>query len=248
MEARRLHLPWTSWAEKPGRSVSTRKPRTRAVFSVFATFGPDDGHVGDGAGGDPHLFAVEDVLIAGLAGGGGHPAGIGSEAGLGEAEAAEFFAGGEGREPGVLLLLGAEGVDGVHDQRGLHADKAAQAGVAAFQLLHHQAVLDVGHAGAAVALEVGAEEAQFAHEGNKFARKAALAETLLDDGDEIVFDEVAGRAADEELVFREAGIEVKEVEALEFESHDCTCRSVGKLETDEGSRWRDGSATRSLTT
>jgi len=38
--------------------------------------GPDDGHVGDGAGGDPHFFAIEDVLISGLAGGGGHPSWI----------------------------------------------------------------------------------------------------------------------------------------------------------------------------
>jgi hypothetical protein len=113
------------------------------------------------------------------------------------------------REPGVLLLVGAEGVDGVHHQAGLHADKAAEAGVAAFQLLHHQAVLDVGHAGAAVALEVGAEEAQLAHDGDQFARKALGAEALLDDGDEVVFDKVARGFADEQFVLAEAGVEVE---------------------------------------
>ncbi len=76
--------------------------------------GPDDGDVCDVAGRDPHLFAIEDVLVAGFAGGGGHAAGIGPEAGLGEAEAAELFAFGEGGEPGVFLLVGAEGVDGIH--------------------------------------------------------------------------------------------------------------------------------------
>ena len=175
---------------KPGRSVSTRKPRT-IVFVFIFDFGPDDGHIGDVAGGDPHFFAVEDVLIAGFAGGGGHAAGVGAEAGLGQPEAAQLFAAGQGREPGVFLLVGAEGVDGIHDQRGLHADKAAQAGVAALQLLHHQAVLDVGHAGAAVALEVGAEEAQLAHHRDQLARKALRAEALLNDGDEVVLDEVA---------------------------------------------------------
>ena len=34
-----------------------------AIVFVF-DLGPDDGDVGDGAGGDPHLFAVEDVLVA----------------------------------------------------------------------------------------------------------------------------------------------------------------------------------------
>ena len=114
---------------------------------------------------------------------------------------------------------------GYMHQRGLHADEAAKAGVAAFQFLHHEAIFDVGHAGAAVALEVGAEEAELAHGGNEFAREALGAKALLDDGDEVVFDEVARGAADEEFVFAEAGIEMEKVEALKFESHDCTCRS-----------------------
>ena len=54
--------------------------------------------------------------------------------------------------------------------------------------------------------------------GNEFARKALVAEALLDDGDEVVFDEVAGGAADEEFVFTEAGVEMEKVEALKFES------------------------------
>ncbi len=189
------------------------------IVFVF-DFGPDHGDVGDVAGGDPHFFAVEDVFVAGFARGGGHAAGVRAEAGLGQPEAAELFAGGEGRKPGVLLLVGAEGVDGIHDQRGLDADEAAQAGVAAFEFLHHEAVFDVGHAGAAIAFEVGAEEAQFAHDGHQFARKALGAETLLDDGDEVVFDEVAGCAADEQLIFTEAGIEMEKIETLKFESHD----------------------------
>jgi hypothetical protein len=45
--------------------------------------GPDDGDVSDGAGGDPHFFAVEDVLITGFAGSGCHASGIRSEAWLG---------------------------------------------------------------------------------------------------------------------------------------------------------------------
>jgi len=58
---------------KPGRSLSTEN---RAPVVLLLDLGPDDGHIGDVAGGDPHLFAVEDVLIAQLAGGGGHAAGV----------------------------------------------------------------------------------------------------------------------------------------------------------------------------
>ncbi len=147
-----------------------------------------------------------------------------------------LFSAGEGGEPGVFLLVRAEGVDGVHDECGLHADEAAESGVAAFQLLHHEAVLDVGHAGAAVALEVGAEEAEFSHDGDELARKALGAETFLDDGNEVVFDEVARGAANEEFVFAEAGIEMEEIDALEFESHDDTCR-WGWNSNLQGSRW-----------
>ena len=53
----------------------------------------------------------------------------------------------------------AEGVDGVHDERGLDADEAADAGVAALELLVEEAGFDVVHAGAAVVGEGGAVEA-----------------------------------------------------------------------------------------
>src|SRR5579859_6141223 len=44
-----------------------------ANFFVFA-FGPDDGDVRDGAAGDPHFFAVKDVLVALFHGAGKHAA------------------------------------------------------------------------------------------------------------------------------------------------------------------------------
>ena len=56
--------------------------------------GPDDGDIGDAAGGDPHLFAVQDVVVTIFAGASAHTAGIGAKVWLGEAEAAELFAGG----------------------------------------------------------------------------------------------------------------------------------------------------------
>src|SRR5208282_1067668 len=145
---------------------------------------PDDGDVGDAARGDPHLFAIENVFVAHFAGAGFHAPGIGAEAGFGESEAAELFAFLHGGQPGLLLLFAAEFIDWVHDESRLHADEAAHAAVAAFELLGHQSVFDVAHAGAAVAFERCAEEAEIAHGLDQFARKAAGAVALLDDGNE----------------------------------------------------------------
>ena len=126
---------------------------------------------------------------------------------------------------------------GYMHERRLHADEAAKTGVAALEFLHHQAVFDVRHAGAAVALEVGAEEAELAHHRDEFARKALGAEALLDDRDQVVFDEIAGGAADQQFVFAEACIEMKKVNALKFESHDCTLPFC-VVQTCKASRWR----------
>src|SRR5208283_3083523 len=49
-----------------------------ADFFVFG-FGPDDSDIGERTAGDPHFFAVEDVLIALFHGAGEHAAGIGAE-------------------------------------------------------------------------------------------------------------------------------------------------------------------------
>ncbi len=55
-------------------------------------------------------------------------------------------------------------------------------------------------------------------------------------GMQVVFDEVAGRPADEQFVLGEAGVEMEKVEALEFEAHDRTCRSASNFKTGKGSR------------
>ena len=57
---------------------------------------------------------------------------------------------GEQRQPVLLLLLGAEGVDRVHHQRALHRGEGADARVAPLELLHDEAVGDVVEPGAAV--------------------------------------------------------------------------------------------------
>src|SRR5580704_11017988 len=92
---------------KAGAIGFNEEPADTAVFVVHP--GPDYGDVGDVAGCNPHFFAVQNVLIADLARGGGHAAGIRSETWLGESKAAELFSGREGRKPGALLFFRAEG-------------------------------------------------------------------------------------------------------------------------------------------
>ncbi len=59
------------------------------------------------------------------------------------------------------------------------------------KLLHHQAILHIGHAGAAVALEVRAKKSELSHGLDQLARKAAVAIALFNDRNQVVFDELA---------------------------------------------------------
>ena len=175
-------------------------------------FGPDDGHVREGAVGDPHFFAVEDVLVSFFHGASEHAAGVGAELRFGEAEAADGLAGLEKGEPAVFLRLAAVGADRVHDKRALHGDEAAQAGIAALEFLSHEAVGDVGHARATVAVQVGTEEAKFAKLGNEVQGEGAFAGVLFDAGKDFVIDKLAGRLADQLFLVVQLGIEVDEID------------------------------------
>jgi len=94
-------------------------------------------------------------------------AGVRAEVGLGQAETADRLAGRHPGDPAVLLLLRAEGVDRIHDERALDGDEAAEPGVAAFQLLHDETVGDAAQAGQAVLVETGREEVQGAISGTR---------------------------------------------------------------------------------
>ena len=131
------------------RTVGFNQESTNLVVFVFH-FRPDDGHVGDAAGSDPHLLAVDHVFVADLFGAGAHAAGVRTEVGFGQAEAAELFAFLHRWQPGLLLFFAAEFLNWIHAQRRLHAYKAADARVAALEFLRQQAVLHIAHTGTAV--------------------------------------------------------------------------------------------------
>jgi hypothetical protein len=152
--------------------------------------------------GDPHFFAVQNITVAAFYCASKHAAGVGTELRLGETEASDGIALLERREPSVFLRVGAEGVNRIHDERGLHGNKAAQVGIAALKLLRDETVLDIGHARAAIALQAGALDREF-----------SLAIVLLDDGENLVVNELACGLARELFLVREQGIEVEEIDS-----------------------------------
>ena len=73
--------------------------------------------------------------------------------------------------------------------------------------------------GASIALEAGAKEAQLAHGLNQLPRKAAIAIALLDDGNYIVFDELASSIARQQLIARQQPVKLDEINPFKFERH-----------------------------
>src|SRR6185369_14521476 len=186
---------------------------------------PNHRHVGQGAVGDPLLGAVQHPLGPHLLRGGAHAAGVGAEVRLGEAEAADRLAGREAGDPAVLLLLRAEGVDRVHDQRALHGDEAAQAGITALQLLHDEAVGDAAQAGKTVFGDAGTEKVEGAHGGHQLERGAAVAVAFFDDRLDLVIDERAHRVAHQPLLFAEERIQLQKIDAWETAQSEASLSS-----------------------
>ena len=213
-EARSDHLPWMSSARKPGRSVSTRNPRillssssTLAQITATSAMEPEVIHIFS-----PLRTYSFPTLRARVR----MPPGFEPKSGSVSPKQPSFSPFCMAGSQVCFLLVAAKGINGIHDQRGLHAHERTHAGVAAFQFLHHQAVFDVGHSGATVAFEAGAVEAEVGHGLDQFAREAAGAIALLDDGNQVVFDELAGGIADQTLVVAEQGVEVDEIHSSEL--------------------------------
>ena len=194
-----------------------------APDDAVVVLGPDEGDVGDAAVADPHLHAVEDVEVSVGAGGGLHGAGIGTAVVLGEAEAADDLAGGHLREVAPLLLLRAVAVDRVHDEGALDAGEAAEAGVDALKLVHHQAVGDVVEAGGAVlGWQRRSEQTQRAELLGEMARRLAGFPPFADVGRGLVVEEVAGRRPHLLLLGGEQVVEFVEIE------HGVLCRQENR--------------------
>ena len=138
---------------------------------------------------------------------------------LGEPEAADPLAGGEARKVLLALRLGAVGVDRVHDEGALHAHRAAVAAVDALDLARHEAVADVVDAGAAVALDGRAEQAERAHLVHDLAVEALEARRHQHARLQARLAVLAGRVADRALLVAELVLEAQGVVPLEGGFH-----------------------------
>ena len=165
-----------SGAVKPGVPRSTRKPRispssVRAqttatseiepfVIHIFAPFRIQS---------EPSRFACVRIVP-------------GSEPASGSVSPKQPIASPRciGRQPALLLLLGAPAPDRVHRERALHGDGAADAGVARLELEADEAVRDGARPGQAVALEVHPEEPELRELLHDLAREDPLLEPVAD--------------------------------------------------------------------
>ena len=200
-----MHVP----SFKAGRTFFHQEA---ANFSIFA-FRPNERDGGQRAAGDPHFFAVQDVLVALLHRTGQHAARIGAELRFGESETPNRFALLQQGQPLVFLRVGTKGINRIHHQRRLNGDEAAQPRIAALQFLSHQAVFDVGHARAAVTFEARAKQAQFRHLRNQLHREFPFAIVFLDDRHYLVVDELPRGVARQFFFVAENGIEVEIVDS-----------------------------------
>ena len=124
---------------------------------------PDDGDVGDGAVGDPHLATVEHPVVAVAAGAGAHAGRVRPVVGLGQAEAADRLTGGHARQPLRLLLLGPEAPDREHGQGALDGDERPHArSRTASSSRQARPYCGRAHPGAPVPVEVHAQHAEVA--------------------------------------------------------------------------------------
>src|ERR1044072_2653320 len=141
-----------------------------------------------------------------------HAAGVGSEVGLGEPEAADQLALRQLRQVLHALRLAAVLVDRVHDERALHRGERTQAGVAALELLDREPVRRGRHARAAVLLrQRRAEEPHFGDLGDHVLREVGLLVRLLDDRQVARLDPAAHVVADLDLLLLEQRIDLVEI-------------------------------------
>ena len=122
-----------TWLPSSSRR-STRNsvmPSWRASGSVFATRRMKSAR---GAVGDEGLRARDHVVVAVADRLGADAGDVGAGAGLGDPEAADLLALDAGDEVALLLLLGAEQVDGGEDHVGL--DREAHVGAAGARVAH----------------------------------------------------------------------------------------------------------------
>ncbi len=150
---------------------------------------------------DPHLLAVEDVVVAFAAGGGAERGHIGARAGLAQREGGDLLASRLGNQVPLPLGFAAPLQECQAVQSYVHRHDDAGGAVHPLQFLAGQRQGEIVHPCSAVAhRDANAQEADGGHLGQQTAIKDLLAVELLDDGADLLLSEVAHRLADH-LVF-----------------------------------------------
>src|SRR5699024_10397816 len=130
---------------------------------------------------------------------------------FGQPEAADELAGRHAGQVPVLLLFGPESADRRHRQRSLHGHEGAQSRVAGFEFEGGETVFDGRAAGAAVAFQVHAEQAEVAHVLDDLGREDRVLIPVGDIGADLRVHEGADALADLEFGLREETCEVEQI-------------------------------------
>ena len=173
---------------------------------------------------------VRTVAVGGLLGAGAHAAGIGAGVGLGQAEAADPFAGRELGQIFLPLLLGAVGIDRIHDEARLDRHRRAVAAVDPLDRARDQAVADIAEAGAAIFVRDGrAEQPELAHLAHDLAVEALVEIGRGDARLQLLLRIAFGRVADEPLLVGQLMIEIERIRPVERQDcrlAHCECPDV----------------------
>ncbi len=197
-------------SRKAGRASLHQK----AADAVFRPR-PDNSDVRQRSVGDPGLLTIQDPVRSVADGTGPHRRRIRPEIRFGQPEAADRSSRLQFGQPSGFLFVRSVLEDRVHHERALHGDEAAQAGIAALDLLHDEPVFHIAHAGAAVALEIRAQESELSHFGNQFSWKPAFAETIPNYRRDSFVDKPPGRLPHHEFLLGELRIDQKVIHAAE---------------------------------
>ena len=206
-EALTPSLTWCRERSKPGDVGVHEERRDAAGLLLRVRHREEEADVGGLSAGDEHLLPGDPVGVALAHGPGLLVARVRAGVRLGQGEAAELLAAGEGRQEALLLVLVAELLDRVADERVVDREDDAHVGADPRDLLDHDRVRHHVHPGAAVLGRHGhAGEAELARRAEEVLRELAR---LVDDGGprpHDLFGEGADRVPEELLLLGELQI------------------------------------------
>jgi hypothetical protein len=166
-------------------------------LAVLVRARPHHDDVRDRAVPDPALRAVDDIGVAVAVRARLERDRIRPVVGLGQREGADLVEARHRLQPALLLLLRAEHRDRLHRQAGLNAEAGPEAPVAAVKLHRHQARGQRAHAGAAVAVDVLADQLELGEAHHERPWQLGALPVVVDRPQEFLVDQAPG--ADEPL-------------------------------------------------